>query len=94
MQYTIKRDNGLSHHGAGRVAAVLTTSKGEGPDGVGIAIVVAGTGGPCLKLELQSADFDDEASCVQLVRLAERIQLMATAAANRRVGAEIHRGEP
>lgn len=84
MYYTIKSDKSVSHHGPGRVVAVIPTIRDEGPDGVGISINVAGVNGLRLELVVQPNDFDDEASGVQLIRLAERIQLMATAASNRR----------
>lgn len=81
MHYTIKNGKSVSHHSTGRVVAVVPTSREAG---VGIVIDVAGINGLRILLDVQPADFDDEASCVQLVRLAERIQLMATAASNRR----------
>jgi len=84
MRYTIKNGKSVSHHGPGCVAAVVTTTTEEGPEGVGLAIDVVGVNGLRIKLAVEPADFDDEASCVQLLRLAERIRLMATAAANRR----------
>jgi len=84
MRYTIKNGKSVSHHGPGCVAAVVTTTTEEGPEGVGLAIDVVGINGLRLKLAIEPADFDDEASCVQLLHLAERIRLMATAAANRR----------
>ena len=89
MRYTIKSGKSVSRHGPGRVVAVVVTTTEEGSEGVGIAIDVAGVNGLRIKLAVQSADFDDEASGVQLIRLAERIQLMATAAANRRSGAQM-----
>lgn len=91
MRYTIRNGKpvkgigkGDSQYGAARVVVVVPTTSDEGPDGVGVAIDVVCTNDLRIKLALQPADFDDEASHVQLVRLAERIQLMATAALNRR----------
>jgi hypothetical protein len=83
MRYSIKNDNGVSIRGIGRVIAVLPTVE-EGPDSVGVMVDMTGANGLRIKLAVQPADFDDEASHAQLVRLAERIQLMATAALNRR----------
>jgi len=89
MRYTIKNGKSVSHHGPGCVAAVVTTTAEEGPEGVGLAIDVVGVNGLRIKLAVEPADFDDEASCVQLLRLAERIRLMATAAANRRTATQM-----
>lgn len=89
MRYTIKNGKSVSHHGPGRVVAVVTTTTEEGPEGVGLAIDAVGVNGLRIKLAVEPADFDDEASCVQLLRLAERIRLMASAAANRRSAAQM-----
>lgn len=83
MHYTIKSGKSVSHHGPGRVVAVV------GSEGASIAIDVVGINGLHIKLAVHPVDFDDEPSCVQLVRLAERIQLMATAASNRRFSAQL-----
>ncbi len=86
MRYTIKSGKNVSHHGEARVVAVVPTTTDEGPDGVGVTIDVIGTNGLRIKLVMQPADFDDELSGGQLSRLADRIQLMAMAASNRRSG--------
>ena len=82
MRYLIKNDKRVSHQGTGWVIAVLPTVEAV-PGEVGVMIDIVDKG-LSIELVVQPADFDDEASYTQLVRLAERIQLMATAASNRR----------
>jgi hypothetical protein len=83
MRYSIKNDKRVSYQGDGLVIAVLPTVE-AGPDGVGVMIDMFCDNNLGIKIAGQPSDFDDEESHVQLVRLAERIQLMATAALNRR----------
>jgi hypothetical protein len=83
VRYSIKNDRRVSYQGVGLVIAVLPTVEAV-PDEVGVMIDIFCDNNLGIKLAVQPSDFDDEASSVQLVRLAERIQLMATAALNRR----------
>jgi hypothetical protein len=83
VRYSIKNDRRVSYQGVGLVIAVLPTVEAVS-DEVGVMIDIFCDNNLGIKLAVQPSNFDDEASSVQLVRLAERIQLMATAALNRR----------
>lgn len=74
-----------------RAVAASATTSDEGPEGVGVRLVVAGSRGLRLQLDVRPSDLDDDAQRAQLVRLAERIQLMATAADNRRAEGRVAR---
>lgn len=67
------------------IAAVPTVSE-KGPEGVGLSMEVASLDGLYIQLVVEVSDFDDEAAHIQLDRLIERLQLMRTAASNRRSG--------
>lgn len=93
MRYEVQGDprSCRSTGGPARVVACVPVTTGEGPDGVGVCVDIVGTGGLRIQFAFQPADLDDEAQCAQLVRLAERLQLMATAAGSRRAAGVVAR---